>query len=200
MKLKEELLKIAACFERSEIDYALCGGLAVVVHGYPRLTKDIDMLIRPSVTCNLQRHNHGAQAAICRQMLFYAAWILSTSCVNWRRTCKMRSDLVHSKRNLLEGHRFLFRLDSCRFVLLAGSSIKRNAPRVSQNFVQVVWEGPWSSPGPISRYFWFGDDSLACFQALRFCLALVESKFLVNSSNEFANSGLCKSFGPNRGG
>ena len=47
MKLKEELLKIAACFERSKIDYALCGGLAVVVHGYPRLTKDIDMLIRP---------------------------------------------------------------------------------------------------------------------------------------------------------
>lgn len=47
MKLKEELLKIAGCFEQSEIDYALCGGLAVVVHGYPRLTKDIDILIRP---------------------------------------------------------------------------------------------------------------------------------------------------------
>lgn len=47
MKLKDELLKIADCFEQSGIDYALCGGLAVVVHGYPRLTKDIDMLIRP---------------------------------------------------------------------------------------------------------------------------------------------------------
>lgn len=47
MKLKEELLRITACFERSGIDYALCGGLAVVVHGYPRLTKDIDILIRP---------------------------------------------------------------------------------------------------------------------------------------------------------
>jgi hypothetical protein len=46
MKLKEELLKIAARFERSGIDYALCGGLAVVVHGYPRLTKDIDALER----------------------------------------------------------------------------------------------------------------------------------------------------------
>jgi hypothetical protein len=32
MKLKEELLRITACFEHS-IDYALCGGLAVVVHG-----------------------------------------------------------------------------------------------------------------------------------------------------------------------
>jgi hypothetical protein len=47
MKLKEELLRIASCFDKSEIDYALCGGLAVVVHGYPRLTKDIDLLIRP---------------------------------------------------------------------------------------------------------------------------------------------------------
>ncbi len=47
MKLREELLKIAECFDRSGIDYALCGGLAVVVHGYPRFTKDIDILIRP---------------------------------------------------------------------------------------------------------------------------------------------------------
>ena len=47
MKLKDELLKIADCFERSKIDYALCGGLAVVVYGYPRMTKDIDILIRP---------------------------------------------------------------------------------------------------------------------------------------------------------
>lgn len=47
MKLKDELLKIADCFEQFGIDYALCGGLAVVVHGYPRLTKDIDILIRP---------------------------------------------------------------------------------------------------------------------------------------------------------
>jgi predicted nucleotidyltransferase len=46
MKLKEELLCIADCFNRAEIDYALCGGLAVVAHGFPRLTKDIDILIR----------------------------------------------------------------------------------------------------------------------------------------------------------
>ncbi len=45
MKLKEELLKIARSFELGGIDYALCGGLAVGVHGYPRFTKDIDLLI-----------------------------------------------------------------------------------------------------------------------------------------------------------
>jgi len=56
MKLKEELLKIADCFERSGIDYALCGGLAVVIHGYPRLTKDIDILIRPEELDRAREH------------------------------------------------------------------------------------------------------------------------------------------------
>jgi hypothetical protein len=46
MKLKDELLKITDCFERNQIDYALCGGLALSVHGYPRFTRDIDLLIR----------------------------------------------------------------------------------------------------------------------------------------------------------
>ena len=47
MKLKDELLRITECLDQAGIDYGLCGGLAVVVHGYPRLTKDIDILIRP---------------------------------------------------------------------------------------------------------------------------------------------------------
>jgi hypothetical protein len=46
MKLKDELLKIAGCFEQNQIDYALCGGLALSVHGHPRFTRDIDLLIR----------------------------------------------------------------------------------------------------------------------------------------------------------
>ncbi|MEZ6134074.1 MAG: nucleotidyltransferase family protein [Pirellulaceae bacterium] len=46
MQLRTELLKIVRCLNESQIDYALCGGLAVAVHGYPRATKDIDVLIR----------------------------------------------------------------------------------------------------------------------------------------------------------
>lgn len=46
MKLKDELLRIVACLDKAGIDYALCGGLAVAVHGHPRMTKDIDILIR----------------------------------------------------------------------------------------------------------------------------------------------------------
>ena len=47
MKLKDELLKIVVRLDQAGIDYALCGGLAVAVHGHPRMTKDIDILIRP---------------------------------------------------------------------------------------------------------------------------------------------------------
>lgn len=47
MKLKDELLKIVVGLDKAGIDYALCGGLAVAVHGHPRMTKDIDILIRP---------------------------------------------------------------------------------------------------------------------------------------------------------
>lgn len=47
MKLRTELLGITQCLNQAGIDYALCGGLAVAAHGYPRLTKDIDVLIQP---------------------------------------------------------------------------------------------------------------------------------------------------------
>ena len=46
MQLRTELMKIVGCLNESGIDYALCGGLAVAVHGYVRATKDIDILIR----------------------------------------------------------------------------------------------------------------------------------------------------------
>jgi predicted nucleotidyltransferase len=45
LKLRTELLRITQCLDDAGIDYALCGGLAVAAHGYPRLTKDIDLLI-----------------------------------------------------------------------------------------------------------------------------------------------------------
>lgn len=47
MDLKRELLDVVQCLEERGVPYALCGGMAVVLHGYPRLTRDIDLLIRP---------------------------------------------------------------------------------------------------------------------------------------------------------
>lgn len=42
-----ELNLIVDILEAAEIDYALCGGLAVAIHGFPRATRDIDFIINP---------------------------------------------------------------------------------------------------------------------------------------------------------
>lgn len=46
MNLKRELLGVVKALGDSGVPYALCGGMAVVLHGCPRLTRDIDLLIR----------------------------------------------------------------------------------------------------------------------------------------------------------
>lgn len=46
MNLVDELLKIVAVLEGAGIAYALCGGIAVTLHGHVRATKDIDILVR----------------------------------------------------------------------------------------------------------------------------------------------------------
>lgn len=43
--LEEELRELVSLFNQEKIEYALCGGMAVAIHGYPRFTKDIDFVI-----------------------------------------------------------------------------------------------------------------------------------------------------------
>ena len=43
--LVAELEGIARLFDREGVEFALCGGLAVAVHGHVRSTKDIDLLL-----------------------------------------------------------------------------------------------------------------------------------------------------------
>lgn len=45
MNLVDELHAIAAALRAGGIRYAVCGGLAVTIHGATRTTKDIDLLI-----------------------------------------------------------------------------------------------------------------------------------------------------------
>jgi hypothetical protein len=45
-RLYDELRDIIDALDRNRIDYALCGGIAMAVHGSPRATVDIDILIR----------------------------------------------------------------------------------------------------------------------------------------------------------
>ena len=40
--LTDELLELLARLTDAGIDYAVCGGLAMAVHGYPRATMDIE--------------------------------------------------------------------------------------------------------------------------------------------------------------
>lgn len=47
LDLYVELMALANAFDAGGVEYALCGGLALAVHGVPRFTKDIDVLVLP---------------------------------------------------------------------------------------------------------------------------------------------------------
>jgi hypothetical protein len=45
--LFQELKDLTVALDASKVDYALCGGVALAIHGVPRATQDIDLLVRP---------------------------------------------------------------------------------------------------------------------------------------------------------
>ena len=45
--LLDELSQLISAFDKNEIEYAVCGGLALAIHGFVRETLDIDVLIQP---------------------------------------------------------------------------------------------------------------------------------------------------------
>lgn len=47
MDFFQELKNLTDAFEGSAIEYALCGGVALAIHGVPRATQDIDILVKP---------------------------------------------------------------------------------------------------------------------------------------------------------
>lgn len=44
--LLDELSQLISALDENEIEYAVCGGLAMAIHGFVRATVDIDILIR----------------------------------------------------------------------------------------------------------------------------------------------------------
>jgi hypothetical protein len=48
VNLVDELRDLLESLNGAGVEYAVCGGIAVAIHGYPRFTKDIDLLIRAS--------------------------------------------------------------------------------------------------------------------------------------------------------
>ena len=47
MDLFDEFSELVAQFKKENVEYALCGGLAMAAYAYPRATLDIDILIEP---------------------------------------------------------------------------------------------------------------------------------------------------------
>ena len=47
LDLAAEFEAVISALAEHAIEYAVCGGLAMAIHGYPRATVDIDLLIRP---------------------------------------------------------------------------------------------------------------------------------------------------------
>ena len=45
--LLDELSQLISALDENEIEYAVCGGLALAIHGFTRATLDIDILIQP---------------------------------------------------------------------------------------------------------------------------------------------------------
>lgn len=48
MNLISELSAVIRAMASAQIPYAVCGGIAVTIHGFPRTTRDIDLLIQPA--------------------------------------------------------------------------------------------------------------------------------------------------------
>lgn len=48
LDLEEELRTLVDALNGASLDYALCGGLAMAVHGAPRATIDIDLFVLPA--------------------------------------------------------------------------------------------------------------------------------------------------------
>ena len=46
MNLKDELLNLVRALNEAKLEYAVCGGLAMTIHGFVRSTQDIDLLVR----------------------------------------------------------------------------------------------------------------------------------------------------------
>ncbi|MEO7919286.1 MAG: nucleotidyl transferase AbiEii/AbiGii toxin family protein [Thermoanaerobaculia bacterium] len=55
LDLYEELKTVLAALDAAQVPYALCGGLALAVHGHPRATVDIDLLV-PSESIDAALH------------------------------------------------------------------------------------------------------------------------------------------------
>jgi hypothetical protein len=70
MDLIAELENLIDAFDRDGIEYALCGGIALGVHGYVRATQDIDMLVPSEQLDRALATAKGAGFDVARKIVF----------------------------------------------------------------------------------------------------------------------------------
>jgi predicted nucleotidyltransferase len=51
VKLQKDLREFVELLLSQNVEFLVVGGHAVAFHGYPRLTEDVDLLIRPTLPC-----------------------------------------------------------------------------------------------------------------------------------------------------
>lgn len=61
LDLRTELAALTTSLDQAGIPYAVCGALALAIHGHPRATKDIDLITAPDQIVPLKAvaHVHG---------------------------------------------------------------------------------------------------------------------------------------------
>lgn len=85
--LERELDQLRDALASKDIPYALCGGLAMAVHGSPRSTVDIDLFIRPEDYERVERVARGLRFNIVAMPM-----IFSSGRMQIRRISKIHPD------------------------------------------------------------------------------------------------------------
>ncbi len=55
MNLSQELLDLVQALDAGGVPHAICGGFAVMLHGYPRATYDLDLLVAEADLARVER-------------------------------------------------------------------------------------------------------------------------------------------------
>lgn len=87
MDLFAEVVALTAALDAAAIDYAICGGVALAIHGAPRATKDVDLLAREA---DLPRLRGVVRA--CGFTLEALPMTFSSSGISIRRFTKIEPD------------------------------------------------------------------------------------------------------------
>lgn len=103
MDLYAELTALIHELERDGLDYALCGALAVAIHGAPRATKDIDLLVAPeSIAAVLAAAKRRGFVYVAQPMRFAASGVTITRVSKLVDGHPLVLDLLHADGVLAE--------------------------------------------------------------------------------------------------